>query len=416
MRFDTAFYLKEWTKLSKRIKRVYGCFVFFVIVVFILSPLSSARAENHEGDQDVKQRLEKIEEIEEKEDEEEEEEREGLFNPIIQETFGDKVKLNGGIEFNYEYLDTEDVDDENSGSSSDFYISTVELALRVFFNEWSKTKIVVTADDIGEQGGNGEINLDEAIVTLKSLQLPLYFVGGKTVMPFGVFEDHLIEGTLTEDLYEIDDWGATLGINPDFYGLDVSLSAYRNPQVIENLQNFDTHDWRSGRQKEDKFRSYITNITLEPLEDMLTLSTFYQNEPGDRSRNQSIGGAFTLDYWKLSLDAEYITALEREKGDNGTENKESAAVVGIAFDVLDSLQLATRYGVFDDDTPGDQDEVLEYQIVAGFNIFLLEIVDASFLTESIFSFEYRYSNYEKEKDSDATNSQNMFVFQLAVGF
>jgi hypothetical protein len=416
MRFDTAFYLKEKTKLSKRIKRVCGCFVLFIIVVFILSPLNSARAENHEGEHDVKQRLKKVEEIEEKEDEEDEEEREGLFNPIIQETFGDKVKLNGGFEFNYEYLDTDDIDDENSGSSSDFFLSTVELALRVFFNDWSKAKIVVTADDIGQQGGNGEINLDEAIVSLKSLQLPLYFIGGKTVMPFGVFEDHLIEGTLAEDLYEVDEWGATLGVNPDFYGLDISLSVYKSPQVIENLQNFDTHEWRSGRQKEDKFRSYIANITLEPLEDTLTLSAFYDNEPGDGSRNQSIGGAFTLNFWLFSLDAEYITALEREKGDNGTENKESAAVVGIAFDVLDSLQLATRYGVFDDDNPGDQDEVLEYQISAGFNYSLLDIVDFSFLTESVFSFEYRYSNYEKEKDSDATNSQNMFVFQLTVGF
>ena len=165
---------------------------------------------------------------------------------------------------------------------------------------------MVTADDIGQQGGNGDINLDEAIVTLKSLQLPLYFIGGKTVMPFGVFEDHLIEGTLAEDLYEVDEWGATLGVNPDFYGLDISVSVYKSAQVIENLQNFDTHEWRSGRQKEDKFRSYITNITLEPLEDTLTLSAFYDNEPGDGSRNQSIGGAFTLNYWKFSLDAEYV--------------------------------------------------------------------------------------------------------------
>lgn len=405
--------LKRKKKLSKPIKRVSECFVFFVLVVFILSPLNSARAENHEGDHDVKQRLKKIKEIEEKEDEEE---REGALNPIIQEIFGEKVKLNGGFEFNYEYLDVDDIDDENSGSSSDFFLSTIELALRVIFNEWSKTQIVVTADDVGQQGDSGEINLDEAIVTLKSLGPPLYFIGGKTVMPFGVFEDHLIEGTLAEDLYEVDEWGATLGFNPDFYGLDISVSVYKSPQVIENLQNFDTHEWRSGRQKEDKFRSYIANITLEPLEDTLTLSTFYDNEPGDGSRNQSIGGAFTLNYWKFSLDAEYITALEREKGDNGAENKESAAVVGIAFDALDSLQLATRYGVFDDDNPGDQDEVLEYQIVAGFNYSLLDVVDSSYLTEALFSFEYRYSNYEKEKDSDATNSQNMFMFQLMLGF
>jgi hypothetical protein len=317
MRFDSAFYLKEKTKLSKPIKRVSGCFVFFVMVVFILSPLNSARAEDHQGDHDVKQRLKNIEEIEEKEDEEE---REGALSPIIQEIFGEKVKLNGGFEFNYEYLDVEDIGDENSGSSS------------------------------------------------------------------------------------------------DFYGLDISLSVYKSPQVIENLQNFDTHEWRSGRQKEDKFRSFIANITLEPLEDTLTLSAFYDNEPGDGSRNQSIGGAFTLSCWKFSLDAEYVTALEREKGANGAENKESAAVVGIALDALDSLQLATRYGVFDDDNPADQDEVLEYQISAGFNYSLLDVADFFFLTDAVFSFEYRYSNYEKESDSKATNSQNMFMFQLMLGF
>ena len=413
MRFDTAHYLKEKAKLSKPIKPVSGCFVFFAMVVFILWPVHSVKADNNEGDQEAKQRLKQIDEIEEKE---EEEERAGALNPIIQEIFGEKVRLNGAVEFNYEYLDVEDIGDENSDSSSDFFMSTAELALRVFFNEWSKTRIVVTAEDVGRQGEDGKIRLDEAIATLKSLQVPFYFIGGKTVMPFGVFEDHLIEGTLAEDLYEIDEWGATLGFNPDFYGLDISFSVYRNAQVIENLQDFDTHEWGPGREKEDKFRSYITNITLEPIEDTLTLSAFYNSEPGDGNRNQSIGGAFTLNYWKFTLDAEYVTALTREKGENEEENKENARVVGLAFDLLDSLQLATRYEVFSDDTRGDQDEVLDYRIVAGFNYSLLDLANFSFLTDALLSFEYRYSKYENETGSEATNSQNMFMFQLALGF
>ena len=413
MRFYTTRYLKEKTKLSKLTKRVSGCFVFFVIIVFILSPVNFAKAENNQGDQETKQQLKKIDEIEEKE---EEEERAGALNPIIQEIFGKKVRLNGLVELNYEYLDVDDIGDENSGSSSDFFISTAELALRVFFNEWSKTKIVVTAEDVGQQGEDGKIRLDEAIATLKSLHLPLYLIGGKTVMPFGVFEDHLIEGTLAEDLYEIDEWGATLGFNPDFYGLNLSFSIYEDPQVIENLQNFDTHDFRPERQKEDKFRSFITNITLEPIEDSLILSAYYDSEPGDGNRNQTVGGAFTLKYWKFTLDAEYITALTREKGENEEENKESAGVVGLAFDLLDSWQLATRYEVYDDDNPGDQDEVLDYRIVAGFNYSLLDVFNFSYLTDALFSFEYRYSKYEKETGSEAANSQNMFQFQLALGF
>ena len=403
-----AFGLIEKTKHRKPATQIFGCWVLFVSVFFTLTPVCSAMAENNQKDHEAKQRLETVEEIEQDD--------QGEESQKLQSIFGEKIRLNGGIELNYEYLDVKDVDNEDSGSSSDLFVSTTELALRVFFNEWSKAKAVVTAEDVGKQGGDGKIRLDEAIVTLKSLRVPLYFIGGKTVMPFGAFEDHLIEGTLTEDLYEIDEWGATVGFAPDFYGLDISFSVYEDPQVIENLNDFETHAYRSGRRKDDKWKSYIANVTLEPVEETLILSAFYDSEPGDGSRNQSIGGAFTLNYWKFTLDAEYITALKREKGENGEENKESAGIVGLAFDVSDSLELATRYAVFDDDNAGDQDEVLDYRIAAGFNYSLLEFVNFSFLEMAKLSFEYRFSKYEKEKDSDAANSQNMFQFQLALGF
>ena len=378
--------------------------VLSLAVFLVLWPNGQAGAE----DQEIKQELKLVED---KEDQEL-----SWLNQQIQPLFGDKVRLSGAVELNYEYLDVKDIDDENSDSSSDFFMSTAELALRVFFNDWSKSKVVVNAEDYGKKGDQGQVNLDEAIVTLKSLQAPLYLVAGKTVMPFGVFEDHLIEGTVTEDVYEIDDWGATIGYNPDFYGLDVSFSVYRKPQVIENLQNEDTHDFRPGRQEEDYFRSFITSATIEPIEDALTLSAFYSSEPGDGDRNRSIGGALTLNCWRFILDAEYITALERELGENEEENKESAGFVGLAFEPLESLLLATRYEAFWDDTRGDQDEVLDYRIVTGFSYSLLELFDVFFLTEAKLMFEYRYSKYEKEADSEAANSQNMYQVQLVFQF
>ena len=390
-------------KAGKRIVIIVALAIIFWLPV-------STRADDKSEDRDIKQELKEVEEPEKKD------EAQSWLNQKIRPIFGKKVQLNGVVELNYEYLDVKDIDDENSGSSSDFFMSTAELGLRVFFNPWSKAKIVAAAEDVGKQGDDGKVRLSEAIVTLKSQQVPLYLVAGKTVMPFGVFEDHLIEGTLAEDLYEIDEWGTTLGFNPDFYGLDLSFSVYRSPQVIENLQNFETHEYRAGRQKEDKFRSFIASVFLEPIEDTLTLNAFYDSEPGDGNRNQSIGGAFSLHYWKLTLDAEYITALKREKGENDEENKENAKVVGLAFDLLDSLQLATRYEVFDDDNPGDQDEVLDYRIIAGFNYSLLDLIDTGYLSDLTLSFEYRYSKYEKENDSEATNSQNMFQAQLAIEF
>lgn len=413
MRSGILFYLIAKIKLVKPLKQVSRCFVITVIVVLILSPMHPAKADNQSEDQTVKQRLKKIDELEEKEAADA---KEGEESPATQGIFGEKVRLNGFIDLNYEYLDLKDIDDKDSDSSSDFFMSSAALALSVLFNDWSKAEIVMEAEDVGKDGGSGKIRLDEAIATLKIPPTPFYLIGGKTVMPFGVFEDRLIEGTLTEDVYEIDQWGAILGFAPDFYGLDISFSIYRNPDIIENLQNFDTHDFRSEREKEDKFRSFAANVTLEPLEDTFTLSAYFDSEPGDGRRNRSVGGALMLNFWKFSLDAEYITALTREKGENDEENKESAFVVGIAVDLLEPLELATRYEVFNDDQSGDQDEVLEYRLIGGFNYAFTYLADFWFLDAADFSFEYRFSKYEKEEDSNAADSQNMFQFQFSVGF
>ena len=383
-------------------------FLFSILLALIMGDIYPAKAEDHE----VKQILKKIEEIEEKE----EEEKEGEEFSEVEQKPGEKIRLFGIIETNYEYLNVEDIGDDNSGSSSDLFISSLVLGFSLFINEWSKVLVAIEFEDIGRNDDSARLILDEAIVTLKAPWTPLYFIGGKTVMAFGVFEDHLIEGTLAEDLYEIDEWGATLGWAPDFYGLDISFSIYEDASIMDNLHDFDTHEFRPSHSKENSFNSYIANVTLEPVEDTLTLSAFYNSEPGDGRRNKSIGGAFTLDFWKFILDTEYITALQRENGENGEENKESAAVVGLAFDALDSLQLVTRYAVFDDDTPGDQDEVLHTRFVAGFNYFFTDDTDISFLEDAIFSFEYRFSKFEREKGSEAADSQKMLQFQLAIEF
>ena len=386
---------------------------FSVVLFLILGCIYSAKAEDKGADHDIKQHLKKIEEIEEKK---EEEEKEREVTPGIEHKSAEKIRLFGAIETNYEYLDVKDIDDNNSGNSSDFFISSLAFGFSLIITEWSKALVVAEFEDIGRNDDTERLTLDESIVALEAPWVPMYLIGGKTVMPFGVFEDHLIEGTLAEDLYEIDEFGATLGFAPDFYGLDISFSIYEDASIMDNLEDFDTHEYRPNHNKEDRLDSYIANVTLAPVGDTLTVSAFYNSEPGDGRRNESIGGAFTLNFWKFILDAEYITALQRENGENSEENLESTAVVGLAFDVLDSLQLAARYADFDDDNPEDQDEVLDYRFVAGFNYSFIDLVDMAFLEDAIFSFEYRFSKFEKEKDSQAADSQNMLQFQVAVEF
>jgi hypothetical protein len=324
------------------------------------------------------------------------------------ETFAEKITLSGFVELNYDYVDVSDAANENSDSTSDLYLSSVELALRVFLNKMAKAKIVVNAEDVGRRDGDEKLSLDEAIVTLKSPKMPLYFIGGKTTLPFGVFEDHMISGSITEDLYEIDDVGVTLGVAPDVYGLDISVTVYGGQNIIENLEDFGTHEFSTGRLEEEDVNSFIANVTLEPLEEILSAAVFYNSEPGDENRNRSIGGALTLKVWKFVFDIEYITALEREKGADAKENKDNAWFAALAFQPSEKLELATRYEDFNDDRSGDQDEILDDRYLAGINY--------SFLDFTTLSFEYRHSRFEKESSSIAADEQNELRFQLALKF
>jgi hypothetical protein len=379
-----------------------GWLLFFTLIVCVLWPFFQVEAETNEETHEVKQRLEKIEELEEDDEDELD------ITPAFLKPYIEKATLNGFVEFNLDYINPSDTDDKGSGSTSELYVGEVALALRVFFNEWVKTKIVVNAEDLGKGDETEEINMDEAIVTLENPWIPVYLTGGKTVLPFGVFEDRMISGTITEDLYEIDDWGVTLGFAPDFYGLDISVSIYEGQDIIENLKDFGAHEFSPGREKEDGVDSFIANVTLKPVEELLSLAVFYENEPGDGDRNQSLGGAVTVNVWKFIFDAEYIAALEREKGANGEENKESAWFAALAFQPFEKLELATRYEDFNDDVSGDQDEILDYRYSAGWNY--------SFSDFNTLSFEYRHSRFEKENGSIAADDQDEFFFQLALGF
>ena len=140
---------------------IQNWFVFLAIVLPALYPVEWVKAKVSAEGHSVKQQIEKIEELNKKDEIEEDDEDDSASKSYL----GEKFRLNGALEFNYEYLDVDDPADKAAGSSSDFFMSTAELALRVFFNEWSKAKVVVEAVDIGKIGGEPQVRLDEAIVT-----------------------------------------------------------------------------------------------------------------------------------------------------------------------------------------------------------------------------------------------------------
>ena len=416
--------------MRRAVIRVCLCIVLAFLTAFLFSSMAgAAEAPDTETELKENKKLQQAEIIENKgeidekpsvetdheeqrqadanEETEEDESTEGIR--ILSSLPVEKVTLGGFIDLDYDYYEVSDVSDKESGGRTDLGLGSLDLELRMFFNEWLKAKITVAADDLGKQESENKIKVDDAFFTLNCPWVPLYFKGGYTTLPFGVFEDRLITGPITEDLYEIQQAGATLGFSPDFYGLNISFTVYTGQDIIKNLENFGL-DYSAGHEKDDDLSSFIANLTLEPVEDMLSLSVFYDSEPGDGRRNQTIGSALTLDVWKFSLDGEYITALQREKGDNGKENKESAWVAGLAFRPSESVpvEFVVRYEDFDDDIKGNQDEILDDRYVAGLSY--------QFLEWATFFFEYDYLNYEKEKDSDAVDHAYELHFRIGLAF
>jgi hypothetical protein len=320
----------------------------------------------------------------------------------------DKGSLAFLVELKYAYTDVADPGDRQSGNQYDFFVDTVEFDLNLALTDALRVQVVAGVENLGKKDDRADTFLDDAVLILDNPEWPLYFIGGKRTQPFGVFENHLISGTITEDLYEIVEVGGTIGFRLADDWLDLSFTVYQGPAVIENLNDFDAHEFSEDRREKNDEEAYITSLRLEPFENLVTFSAFYQNEPGDDRRNQSIGGALTIEALGLILDAEYIRALSRERGDDDEENKESAWFLGLAFRPIDSLELAVRYEVFDKDRSGDQDNVVDIRYLAGFNYDLTHY--------TTLQLEYRHTEFEREQGSEAAGHQNEAQLQLAIEF
>ncbi|MGA1874080.1 MAG: hypothetical protein ACMUIA_00565 [bacterium] len=267
---------------------------------------------------------------------------------------------------------------DDGGSSSGIMLDEVVLNLEADVVENVNATAVIKYEE-------EELFLDEGYLTLTQfVNQPMKLLAGKRVLPFGVFNSHLITDPLTQDKYEINAPGLTLAFSQEaLQGLEFSLSVYSDPNGDDDLGDF------------------ILNVTMAPT-DLVNFSVYFDSAQGV-DRNNTAGVSLGVVVENLTVDFEYITALERD-----ADAKETAFSLAGAYQLLPTFEVALRYEGYDDDTGVDEKfneetlEGLESRLSAGINYELYEHTNLG--------AEFRMSSYE------LTDDTNEWGVQLSVEF
>ncbi len=324
----------------------------------------------------------------------------------------DAITLSGAIELDYTYTGDSNVSDNTiNSSSSELEIGTVELGLEAALHDYVSAYTLLKGENLDT---TDRIFWDEVYFTIKKEDFPLYFTGGKRCQPFGVYESLFINDPVTQDLYEINDSGATVGFADDeILGLDLSFTVYKGAVLITKVNDAGygwSRDNTAGFTDSDDVESYIVSGSISPVEP-LTLSAFYNSEPGDTDRNTTAGGAVHFEMAGFIADAEYITALEREK--HVTDNKEyteTAWTASLGYHILDPFVVAVRYEDFDADKNAAGNLDFRYGCAVTYTLFQ----NNSFACDLM--GEYRRTEYETAAGSTTDEDLDEFFVRIAVSF
>jgi hypothetical protein len=354
----------------------------------------------------------------------------------------ERVHLSGTLEGDFTWTKHSDITEKGSDSSTDLFISTVELGVEVEFTDWIMGNILFLAEDLGTDDET-DVTVDEALITLQKEEFPVYLVVGKRALPFGVFENHLVADPMTQDAYETNRVGATLGFTGPL-GLDLSATLYKGEEMISHLFESELFDSdaiaRQGDSASDDVSSYVISASIEPLPEKLVLFGGFISEPGTGERNNTAGVGFNLVIGGLRVDGEYMKAISREKYTGfSSEFKEGVFSLSAAYELIirereviggalfaerkahvvsEPLEFAVRYEHFDDDDMASDSQTwsVEDRYSAGARYAFYNSVETGLTT--YVGFEYRHTDYRVHSSQieNIEDDNDELIVRLGVTF
>jgi hypothetical protein len=322
----------------------------------------------------------------------------------------EKMEIYGALEVETSYTDSNFSDPSSQDTEeSDIVLATLELGIDVDVHKYVRGHILF----LWEEDETEPVDLDEATVTLGATEdFPFFLIGGKFYVPFGMFTSHFITDPLTLELGETRESSVLVGFANDMFELKAGAfnSDIQKTGKDDKINSFVgcaiatvPSEWLRGMELSFGL-SYTNNIT-----DSDSLQEFVRSTSGEiDDLVGGLGGWVRVSYGMLSLEMEYIGALDEFKAnefsfDEGKRSKPKAWNVELAVSPMEKLELAARYAGTDDIRAGIVDGFLperQWGAMASYNIWSQVTVSLEYLHE-------KYYNDDK---------QRTIIGQLAVVF
>jgi hypothetical protein len=357
---------------------------------------------------------------------EKEKKEEGLLEKWYQ-----KIELSGAIELEYgneRHKQRDPAEDfkKTKTYDDDIIAATVELGVDAQINKYVRGHILFLWEEDEE---NEHVVVDEATILIGGIDetYGLYFLGGRYYPHFGELNSSLISDPLTLEIFEIRETAAQVGYDGEWFSVGAGVfhgDVQQDEKYESRIQgyfadaNFHNPEGTLGGVCILAGLSYLSNVAdSDTLQDQVV----DRNGDGDPNDLDNLVDGLALylvaQYWKFTLGAEYITALDYfrpgemvyaiDRYGMPRRSRPSAWNLELAFQPIDPLTLAIRYEGSDD--LFGLFPKYRYGGSVSYEVF-------KYTTLSVEYLHGVYDSNNRNEDGMVENKVDTLTFQLAIEF
>ena len=193
---------------------------------------------------------------------------------------------------------------------SDISLATVEIGLDADLAPWARANVLLLWEE-----GEGPVEVDEGYLTIGNPdQCPFSLLGGKMVVPFGIYDSYMLQDSLTLQMGETGDTAIVLGFRHDS-GLNSSVYGF-NGDWLETGEDETINSFGAGIGYSRGTDSLSYSLRADWLNNLAESDVVSDTLTGVLPANEltelvaGMAISFSMNVGPVGILADYVTALD----------------------------------------------------------------------------------------------------------